>query len=634
MADPAGELARLLAAVAASPQLDGVLLLDAPPETLRAASRHISGLLRDADGREPRVLLLGSQLTDDELWSRLVVRQDDDGRRRLWPAPGFLVQLADDPVVLVLIPDLARLSVAARRALVALLDSPVAYMERHGQHRAWRPRLKWLAGCESAAVGDVSRHILDRFAVRFTAGRLAGDVDTVTARAATPHEQAPHEEDPRSQEAAERALPQFPSEAIARANEYFPAAPSTRRVIALSRLARALARLDAAASVTAGYVDEAAGLMSLVPLVPADRAQEEPADEEDKAAQPAPPSQQSLLQEIVDLLKSPAGFGRPPSKPAAAPAREVIGGVSEPLAQTELPVAGLTGVPYPEDAMSGLAEAPLLTLADRRADARPAAEGPVVGTRAATGPRDLAWVPTLVEAAKFQAVRRRFRRDPARQGSGLILSPTDLRAHRRSRRTDSLLVLVLDHTCLRDTDATNLLASYLYWAYTQRAAVTVIEVGAAGATFDQELRATARTARSVQDPGVQAALRRPGGKATPLAHGLRLALDALRRAGRDPVAQAWLVVVTDGLANVPLAASLSGSVRLPWSGSGVDDALAAASGIASFKWADAVLIAPPRVPHPELPARLAAAMGAGLIRGAPALPVLAAAAGNEAGHAT
>ena len=239
-----------------------------------------------------------------------------------------------------------------------------------------------------------------------------------------------------------------------------------------------------------------------------------------------------------------------------------------------------------------------------------------------------------MEAAKFQAVRRRFRRDAARRESGLILIPTDLRAYRRSRRADALLVLVLDHTCLRDTDATDLLASYLYWAYTRRAAVTVIEVGATGATPDLELRASARTARSVQDPGVQAALRRPAGKATPLAHGLRLALDALRRAGRDPVAEAWLVVVTDGLANVPLAASLSGRIRLPWAGSGVEDALAAAADIAAFDWAEAVLIAPPRVPHPELPARLAAAMGAGLIRGAPALPVLTPAASGEAAHAT
>ena len=181
MADPAQELARLLAAMAVTPQLDGLLLLDALSETLRTASHRLSELLRVADGREPRTLLLGAQLTDDELWSRMVVREDDDGYKRLWPAPGFLVQRDEDPVVLVVIPDLARLSVAARRSLVGLLDSPAAYLERHGQHRSWRPRLKWVAGCESAAVGDVSRHILDRFAVRFTAGRLVG-ADLIGAR--------------------------------------------------------------------------------------------------------------------------------------------------------------------------------------------------------------------------------------------------------------------------------------------------------------------------------------------------------------------------------------------------------------------------------------------------------------------
>jgi magnesium chelatase subunit D len=628
MADSGWNFARLLGAVAAIPELDGLLLLDAPHEIFRAATDQFTRLLRDPDGREPDRFLLGMHLTDDELWMRLAVDKDGNGNRSLRPSPGHLVQQAGDPVVLVVVPDLVRPNMAVRRALVTLLDSPVAHLERHGQHLAWQPRLKWLVGCESAAIGEVSRHVLDRFPLRFRASRQVGGIGVPSADEALSAARVAT-----GKTAREAAPPSFPAEALTRAGEYFPATASIRRVIALSRLARGLARLDATASVTTEHIDEAASLMSLVPPMPAEPEQK------DVASPPVPPqtSQQDQWQEIIDLLKSPLAEGRAPGpgtrRPgAASPAGEVTGSVSERLTKADLPVAALSNTLYPEDEV-GLAEAPMLAIPGQHSMTRPAPSGPVIGVWQATGPRDLAWVPTLIEAAKFQAVRRRSLRGNGQQGTGLILSPTDLRAYRRSRRADALLVLVLDHTCLRHTDATDLLASYLYWAYTRRAAVTVIEVGAASATPGVELRADFCAARSVQDPAVQAALRRSGGKATPLAHGLELARDALWRASRALVAETWLVVVTDGLGNIPLAASLAGTARPPWAGRGTADAVAAASAIAAFNSVNAVLIAPPRVPHSELPERLAAAMGAGLIRGMPTLPVLASATIDGTAHA-
>lgn len=621
MADRGEKLARLLAAMAATPELDGLLLLDAPYEILQAASDQLSRLLRDADGREPHRIFLGAYLADDELWTRLVVRKDGTGHKYLWPEPGYLFQRAGDPVALVVVPDLARMSNVARRALVTLLDSPVAHLERHGQHLTWRPRLKWLVACESAAIGDVSLHVLDRFPVRFPLGRHAGIVGAAAVAAPLADGEA----------AREPTLPSFPTQALARASEYFSATGSVRREIALSRLARALAHLDGVPSVTAGYVDEAATVMGLAAPI-------SKKTEPDKGTRP-PASQQALWQQIIDFLRSPLAYSRPPDlarlRPTATTqASEVAESVSEPLTQADLPVAELSGVPYPEDELTDLTEVPGSAMPDQQAVARPAVWGPVIGIQATTEPRDLAWVPTLTEAAKFQAVRRRFGRGTTQRRAGLILSPTDLRAYRRSRRADALLVLVLDHTCLRHTDATGLLASYLYWAHTRRAAITVIEVGAAGVNADLELRAASRTGRSVQDPAVQLALRRPAGKATPLAHGLELARDCLQRAERASVAEAWLVIVTDGLGNVPLAASLAGSMRLPWAGRGIANAVAAASAIAEFQSVNAVVIAPPRVPHPELPARLAAAMGAGLIRGTPTLPVLTPVSQAETADAT
>ena len=58
--------------------------------------------------------------------------------------------------------------------------------------------------------------------------------------------------------------------------------------------------------------------MSLPPPQSAGRDQEDPLD---KAPPPPTASQQSLWQEIVDLLKSPAGLRPPPASRPAPPRR-------------------------------------------------------------------------------------------------------------------------------------------------------------------------------------------------------------------------------------------------------------------------------------------------------------------------
>jgi magnesium chelatase subunit D len=182
-----------------------------------------------------------------------------------------------------------------------------------------------------------------------------------------------------------------------------------------------------------------------------------------------------------------------------------------------------------------------------------------------------------------------------------------------------LLVLVLDHTCrAQGWDWYEPLAPYLHWAYVARALVGVVEVGAAD-PGDGELRATAFRARSLLDPRMPAALERPPGRATPLAHGLILAARMLRhdtQHGSAPVGESTLVVVTDGRANVPLAASESGTLPLGSVGrSGVDDALAAARPIRAMRRVRSVLIDPGLEIHGHLAAVLAEALGAQLVHG-------------------
>ena len=108
------------------------------------------------------------------------------------------------------------------------------------------------------------------------------------------------------------------------------------------------------------------------------------------------------------------------------------------------------------------------------------------------------------------------------------------------------------------------LLPYLRWAYVERATVCLVKVGARGAPT--ELQAERLVARSLLVPKISQALDEPSGLATPLAHGLDLALQFLRHAlhqGRQGVRSAWIVVLTDGRGNVPLKASQTGQLDWP-----------------------------------------------------------------------
>jgi len=214
---------------------------------------------------------------------------------------------------------------------------------------------------------------------------------------------------------------------------------------------------------------------------------------------------------------------------------------------------------------------------------------------------------TLLEAMKYQALRRKHH--PGRRG--LLLSASDLRGHVRAAPPDSLLVLVVDHTALRDWDWGAAVLPFLKRAYVQRAAVCVVQVGTADA--ENELCARRVMSRNALAPQLYRALAARPGKATPLAHGLELALETLRHAlrhGRGTVTRARLVLVTDGRGNVPLEASRFRERPLLVRDEGVKDALQVAERLRELERVETVLIhSRPRF-YPELPSSLAEALGA------------------------
>ena len=263
---------------------------------------------------------------------------------------------------------------------------------------------------------------------------------------------------------------------------------------------------------------------------------------------------------------------------------------------------------YPEDQSDSVAEyASLREPWQRRSQLR-ALRGPTIGTEPTWELADIALPATVLEAAKFQAIRRVA---AGNAWAGMLIWGSDLRRYRRRLQADTAVVLVLDHTCRRGWDWSAALQPYLRWAYTQRAALTVVEFGHQGCA--DELRAEAYRSGSVLDGRIAASLERPAGRATPLAYALDVAVQQLRRQLRYGAAmaeRAWLVVASDGRGNVPLEASQRDIPPGFVSREGIADALAAAAAVRSLTAVRPVVLAPPGLTHyAELPFDLADAMG-------------------------
>jgi magnesium chelatase subunit D len=152
------------------------------------------------------------------------------------------------------------------------------------------------------------------------------------------------------------------------------------------------------------------------------------------------------------------------------------------------------------------------------------------------------------------------------------------------------------------------------WAYQRRAPITAIVVG--GDTAEPR-RAYLALLESRRAEAIQRMLRWPAGHATPLAHGLYLALQQVeqsQRGARGNASQVRLVVATDGRANVPLLASLQPLENPPpyQAAEAQADAWALAATLRSRRL-QAFVLDPQPVRLADLPAELAAALGANLL---------------------
>ena len=625
-------LMRGLACAALHSGLRSVLVFDASPTTLETMAGLLAQMVVAVEdiSPKPRVAIaqLGAVETEEELWGSLTLGQEKTAQTLVWQ-PGLLSAGQGNEIRIVVIPDVSRLSLAASRACVMVMGADVTHLERHGQGDRWRPQVYWLAGCDPNRVGTLSPHLLDRFAVRLSGGE-AQDSARRLARLRSWMDGVSCDPEPRIlQESgvlerlqkAQQCSPEILPEARERVLEYVELTEgySPRRDLAVLRLARVNAQLENLEQVTARMVDRAAEMMGL--SLKSERIEEGRSPNDiplPEVKEPPQPASQDIPSSTIS---------KQDRNPAQTPTESVYQSDTEKtLPSTPLPVGGATVDPYLEDRVESQREATSLRLPPRRFKTATAGRGEIIGVEPTTVPQDLAVVSTLLEAAKYQALRWKALLEKSDRssweealvskwdGNGhqpLILQAGDLRRYRRAAVAEQLLTLVLDYTSVKDCRWQEALLPYLQWAYVERARVCLVQVGAVDAR--DELRAERREADSILVPRVRQRLEAERGRATPLAHGLDLALQTLRHSlqhGRSGVQQAVLVVISDGRGNVPLAASRVGKVEPPVGRKGVEDALEVARQIAALKGVEAVVLNPQPKHYTELPVMLAQALGA------------------------
>ncbi len=605
---PMNPLSTCIACEVLQPALRSLLLFDVPFAGLQQAAQQTIEIAAQV-GQKLRPIIVGSTEYDDDLWGERIL-PGNHGKMEAH-AQIFLPPKDSDETLLLIIPDLSMLSLAVARTSIMLVGADVAHLERYGQQGVWSPRYYWLASCRQDAIGSVSPHLLDRFALRL-AWKFV--------------EQLSHQDRVRAlqrnmqQEPFTPLLPLNPTslQHLKLAAQHPPLIEITseacelimayqegeifhqRRELALARCALALAQFSGDAQLLASHVEQAAKIMGLQQQAIHDDTDSPPDIEEPELPTPS-------IEGPGPLTPESAGQTSSKAQPAAF-AKNIEVQMPERSEQEAIDYIMATANPYPEDIEPILREAASLQIPQQHFKGTRPDRGPIIGVEPSTTLRDLSLVSTLMRALLFQAFRAKH--------DEIVLDWTDLRKYRRAAEPEQLLLLLLDYTSLPLAQRQKALVPYIAQAYIDRASVTIVKVGASASGTKHPLRAEMVSARSILVPAISEAIDAPAGNATPLAHGLELALQVIQRAlqhGRSSVQHITFVVVSDGRGNVPLQASHRNTITPPIAREGVDDALAKAQEVGKIKHVSSVVLSPRLRYYQVLPQRLATALHAQLV---------------------
>jgi magnesium chelatase subunit D len=627
------DLERVAAALCLHPALRALLVLDADAARLRTLAENMRTWLAARLGVKVQLRIPGGYLGDDDLWGLppLVTEQATDtattgnqpgtgprlpdGLLRLLGHPGVLLpDPASSDWTLVLIPDLTKVGPALARATLQLIGPDDVHLERHGRSACFQNRTFWLAGCRTADASQVSPHLMERFAVRVSDERPAPDRTSALHAILEPTTEIGFSGTIPLPRADARPLPTLSDQAAERLGSLLegPISRSLHLDLGLARLATALAMLEGATQVGPEHLDQA-----IAASEPAD-ATAAHANDEGRGANEQP-KEEPVGPKFIETDQTPktddesdaetSGDGdltdtadtEPGSVSAERADREVEG---QPIHQraparttdSETESDTGTGVPLPL----------------QRNPVQRSAYGEITGIERARPGEPIAIISTLFAAAPWQSWRRR-KASPGTKG--LLVEIADLRKWRRAIPSEGLLVLLLDLTAVRDHDWQSVVGWELQNAYQRRSPVSLILVGADPRQKDPpeaEIHAERIDCRSILVPELDNALRRKSGRATPLADGLHLALEALtaiRRKGLSRKERVRFALITDGRGNIPLRMSRGGGSIWPVGRLGIDDALKVARQLSALPAVETRLYAPKPRFAPQILDALILALG-------------------------
>ena len=639
-------LMKSLCCVALNSKLRSILLFDISMNNLQQVAGILVSLLKVTTESEIVVpLKLGTFESEDDLWGQVWLGDELEKQAFSWQFGLFSSADNTNEIKLVIIPDLTKLSLGAMRACVVLMGADVAHLERHGQQKSWQPNFCWLVGCSSQneEIGKISPHLLDRFTLRLNVQIENNDNRVTQIQKLLNSQEKPQESlfeereiEPELKEwlrEIRSCLPSMTPSAFERILDYTSESNIYhRREIALARFASTYAQLEAANSVTINHVNKVARIMGL-------KLEINDIDKSIKSNSFNPQSERKvtdlepLISPELSEIKDEYLSNNPPEIPVYKPQtsdffRDPDSAETTRLTITSLPEITPLENPYIEDIAPLEREIDSLKLPTHRSQSKTIYRGTIIGVEKTTNAHDLAIVRTLLEAAKFHKIRQK---NQGNNDHKLKILPSDLYRYRRASVAEQMFMLLLDYTCLEYCQWEEKLLPYFSWAYSQRASVGLIQVGIAPNSIvldnnqsnvtinPAELRAKKISGQNILVPTIAMGLdleKTKKGKATPLAHGLDLALKTLRHAlqhGKNTVQKAVLVVVSDGRGNVPLEASHVGKIKLPVGKKGVEDALEVAEKISNLANLETIFLNPQSKQYPDLPLLLAKALGAKIL---------------------
>jgi magnesium chelatase subunit D len=541
-------LLRALACVALAPALCSMLVYDADFESLwLQIGDPLAAILEIVGQDKIKPILLNSDLLEDNLWGTvtLIPPSKDHGTWSTgWQRGVF--EPEEGTLKLIMIPDLTRLNLTTQRALITLIDSDMGRVERHGVSHAWSLNVIWVAACDYNQRGKVSPHLLDRFMLRLALPLQTFDrrkhILSLLVRLATEE----------VLEAMPRVFSLLPEWKIRLRTAIERTPPTLKRIdptiqhtlrgdISLARAAVALAQLDGDQEVKANHLNEAASWARTVPNASADTPELSSVHNRHNikpSSKQAPQlSDVKANSQTTELSGSRAYL--PKDRQSSSEEGDSIDiSLGTPPPEPEAPNEALQLHPLERNSRKGIGR------------------GEIVGVEASRNLFDLSIFHTFLEAFKWQHARQTTLRKSTPElhtYDKLIIYPPDLRSYRRAPSTDELLLVVIDFTSLKRCLWKPLLGQNFLWpAYIERKQIGVIRIGHKTPDY---LCADRLMVRNLLDTRVFTYINSSAGRATPLAHGLQLAYEALQMAlqhGRRTVRHAQLVIFTDGRGNVPL----------------------------------------------------------------------------------